>query len=85
MPWGHIVVLMSRCATRFELDFYAQHAVHHGWSRNRPTAVIRDELHLAQGAAANNFDVTLPAQSAAAKEIRTSPSRSVRTPGCPTR
>ncbi|MEU0696083.1 hypothetical protein ABZ349_19110 [Streptomyces niveus] len=40
---------MSRCATRFVLDSYAQHAVHHGWSRNRPTAVIRDGLHLAQG------------------------------------
>ncbi|MFI6083944.1 DUF1016 N-terminal domain-containing protein [Streptomyces sp. NPDC051217] len=26
LPWGHIVVLMSKCDTRFELDFYAQHA-----------------------------------------------------------
>ncbi|MFE3253583.1 YhcG family protein [Streptomyces sp. NPDC059209] len=75
LPWGHIVVLMSKCATRFELDFYARHAVHNGWSRNRLTTVIREELHLAQGAAANNFDVTLPAQSAAVKEITKDPYR----------
>ncbi|MFD3923161.1 hypothetical protein [Streptomyces sp. NPDC058595] len=49
---------MSKCATRFELDFHARHAAHNGWSRNRLTTVIREEPHLAQGAAANNFDVT---------------------------
>lgn len=75
LPWGHVVVLMSKCDSRFELDFYAQHAVHHGWSRHRLTTVIRDRLHLAQGAAANNFDVTLPQQSEAVKEITKDPYR----------
>lgn len=63
LPWGHIVTLMSKCKTRFELDFYAQHAVHHGWSRDHLGSMIHTKLHLAEGAAANNFDVTLPAGS----------------------
>ncbi|MCP3819053.1 PDDEXK nuclease domain-containing protein [Streptomyces sp. A3M-1-3] len=69
LPWGHLQLLMDKCKTRFELDFYAQHAVHFGWSRNRLDTEILGRLHLTQGAAANNFDVTLPEQSAAATEV----------------
>jgi len=75
LPWGHITTLMDKCKTRFELDFYAQHAVHHGWSRDRLGTHIRSRLHLAQGAAANNFDVTIPEQSEAATQIFKDPYR----------
>ncbi|MFE9728119.1 YhcG family protein [Streptomyces sp. NPDC005794] len=75
LPWGHLQLLMDKCKTRFELDFYAQHAVHHGWSRDRLTTHIRSELHLAHGAAANNFDVTIPEQSEAATQIFKDPYR----------
>ncbi|MFJ4837943.1 YhcG family protein [Streptomyces sp. NPDC088746] len=75
LPWGHVVTLMSKCKTRFELDFYAQHAVHHGWSRDRLSTHIRSGLHLAQGAAANNFDVTLPQASDAAEQVFKDPYR----------
>ncbi|MEU8709333.1 PDDEXK nuclease domain-containing protein [Streptomyces sp. NPDC048565] len=75
LPWGHLQLLMDKCKTRFELDFYAQHAVHHGWSRDRLTTHIRSGLHLAQGAAANNFDVTIPERSEAAKQIFKDPYR----------
>ncbi len=75
LPWGHLQLLMDKCKTRFELDFYAQHAVYHGWSRDRLTTHIRSELHLAQGAAANNFDVTIPEQSEAATQIFKDPYR----------
>ncbi|MFD3610532.1 YhcG family protein [Streptomyces atroolivaceus] len=75
LPWGHVVTLMSTCKTRFELDFYAQHAVHHGWSRDRLTTHIRSGLHLARGAAADNFDVTIPEQSEAATQIFKDPYR----------
>lgn len=61
--------------TRFELDFYAQHAVHHGWSRDRLSTHIRSGLHLAQGAAANNFGVTLPEASDAAEQVFKDPYR----------
>lgn len=69
LPWGHIQLLLDKCRDRFELDFYAQHAVHHGWSRDRLRSAIENCLHLREGAAANNFDVTLPGASAAAQEI----------------
>ncbi|WP_327329569.1 PDDEXK nuclease domain-containing protein [Streptomyces sp. NBC_01208] len=75
LPWGHLQLLMDKCKTRFELDFYAQHAVYHGWSRDRLTTHIRSGLHLAQGAAANNFDVTIPEQSEAATQIFKDPYR----------
>ncbi|WP_455352774.1 DUF1016 N-terminal domain-containing protein [Streptomyces sp. SYSU K217416] len=65
LPWGHLQLLMDKCKARFELDFYAQHAVHFGWSRDRLDTEIRGRLHLAEGAAANNFGVTLPEQSPA--------------------
>ncbi|MER5555675.1 PDDEXK nuclease domain-containing protein [Streptomyces sp. NPDC002793] len=57
------------------MDFYAQHAVHHGWSRDRLTTHIRSELHLAQGAAADNFGVTIPEESEAAAQIFKDPYR----------
>lgn len=75
LPWGHLQLLMDTCKTRFELDFCAQHAVHHGWSRDRLTTHIRSGLHLARGAAADNFDVTIPEQSEAATQIFKDPYR----------
>ncbi|MFC8591033.1 PDDEXK nuclease domain-containing protein [Streptomyces atroolivaceus] len=75
LPWGHLQLLMDTCKTRFELDFYAQHAVHHGWSRDRLTTHIRSGLHLARGAAADNVDVTIPEQSEAATQIFKDPYR----------
>lgn len=35
-PWGHVVLLMGKCATRFELDFYAQHTAHRPIRACRP-------------------------------------------------
>lgn len=75
LPWGHVALLMSTCKSRFELDFYAQHAVHHGWSRDELGSMIHTRLHLAEGAAANNFDVTLPDKSDAVKQIFKDPYR----------
>ncbi|WP_258045126.1 YhcG family protein [Streptomyces sp. SM11] len=75
LPWGHVVLIMGKCATRFERDFYAQHAVHHGWSRTHLESVIHRQLHLAEGAAANNFDVSLPGKSDAVRQILKDPYR----------
>lgn len=73
LPWGHIVTLMSRCETRSELDFYAQNAVHNGWSRGVLGHWIGARLHLTQGAALNNFEATIPEQSDAASQITKDP------------
>lgn len=73
LPWGRVVLIMGKCATRFERDFYAQQAVHHGWSRTHLESVIHQQLHLAEGAAANNFDVSLPGKSDAVRQILKDP------------
>jgi predicted nuclease of restriction endonuclease-like (RecB) superfamily len=75
LPWGHIVTLMTACKTRPELDFYAQHAVRNGWSRDDLTSAIHHALHLSHAAAINNFDAVVPERSEAAKEIIKDPYR----------
>ncbi|MFJ6697014.1 YhcG family protein [Streptomyces sp. NPDC091272] len=75
LPWGHIQVLLDKCKTRAELDFYAAHAVRNGWSRDQLTTHIRSGLHQAHGAAAHNFDATIPLDSEATKQILKDPYR----------
>lgn len=75
LPWTHLQVLMDKCKTRPELDFYIQHAVGNGWSRDDLTSAIHHTLHLSHAAALNNFDAVIPDRSAAAKEIIKDPYR----------
>ncbi|MFG2600363.1 YhcG family protein [Streptomyces sp. NPDC048462] len=75
LPWAHLQVLMDKCKTRPELDFYIQHAVSNGWSRDDLTSAIHHSLHLSHAAALNNFDAVIPERSAAAKEIIKDPYR----------
>lgn len=75
LPWGHITLLMGRCKTRPELDFYAQRAVQQGWSRVMLDHWIDAQLHLTQGAALNNFDATVPEDSDAVNEVVKDPYR----------
>ncbi|WP_242644845.1 PDDEXK nuclease domain-containing protein, partial [Streptomyces laculatispora] len=75
LPWAHLQVLMDKCKTRPELDFYIQHAVANGWSRDDLTSAIHHTLHLSHAAALSNFDATIPERSAAAKEIVKDPYR----------
>ncbi|MFI6650970.1 YhcG family protein [Streptomyces sp. NPDC050529] len=75
LPWTHLQVLMDKCKTRPALDFYIQHAVSNGWSRDDLTSAIHRTLHLSHAAALNNFDTVMPERSAAAKEIVKDPYR----------
>lgn len=75
LPWAHLQVLMDKCKTHPELDFYIQHAVRNGWSRDDLTSAIHHALHLTHAAAINNFDAVIPERSEAAKEIIKDPYR----------
>ncbi|MFE9697621.1 hypothetical protein [Streptomyces sp. NPDC006270] len=66
---------MSECATPFERDFHARHAVHHGWSRTHLESVTHRQPHLAEGAAAHDFDVSPPGKSDAVRQILEDPYR----------
>ncbi|MCZ4512378.1 PDDEXK nuclease domain-containing protein [Streptomyces sp. ActVer] len=75
LPWGHITVLMDKLETRPDLDFYVTEAVRNGWSRDLLSRFIQQNLHLTQGSAATNFEVTLPEGSAALKDLAREPYR----------
>ncbi|MFJ2739422.1 YhcG family protein [Streptomyces sp. NPDC087440] len=73
LPWGHIVSLMNKCETRPEQDFYAQRAIQHGWSRSVLDLQIKQRLHEREGAALNNFTLTVPEDSDVLREITRDP------------
>ncbi|MFF3817122.1 YhcG family protein [Streptomyces bluensis] len=75
LPWGHITVLMDKLETRSDLDFYVTEAVRNGWSRALLDRFIHQGLHLTQGSAATNFEVTVPDESAVLKELARDPYR----------
>ena len=60
MPWGHVRALMAKLKDVNLALWYAQACVQHGWSRDVLTWQMAQGLHLRQGAAPSNFDVTLP-------------------------
>lgn len=60
MPWGHVRALMAKLKDVDLALWYAQACVQHGWSRDVLTWQMEQCLHLRQGAAPSNFDVTLP-------------------------
>ncbi|MFJ5305754.1 DUF1016 N-terminal domain-containing protein [Streptomyces sp. NPDC088350] len=75
LPWGHVTVLMDKLEARSEMDFYTTEAVRNGWPRALLDRFIHQSLHLAQGAAATNFEVTVPDDSAVLKELARDPYR----------
>lgn len=64
LPWGHIIVLITKISDYNEREWYARAAIEHGWSRNILVHQIETQLHKRQGAALTNFSKTLPAQQA---------------------
>lgn len=34
IPWGHNLIIVSKCQSRTEALFYVQNTLEHGWSRN---------------------------------------------------
>lgn len=69
LPWAHNVILLEKCKDPEARAWYAQAALHHGWSRNILAMQIDTELHLRQGQSVTNFDRTLsPPQSDLARQ-----------------
>ncbi len=70
IPWGHNLVIISRCVEMEEALFYVQQTIENNWSRNVLTHQIESGLYERQGKAITNFDKTLPApQSDLAQQI----------------
>jgi predicted nuclease of restriction endonuclease-like (RecB) superfamily len=59
IPWGHNLVIMSKCKNHNEAIFYIQKTIEFGWSRTILTHQIEGGLFLREGKAVTNFNNTL--------------------------
>jgi len=70
IPWGHNIVIISKCKTLDQAIFYVQKTIENNWSRSVLIHQIESGLYSRQGRAITNFDAALPApQSDLAREI----------------
>lgn len=61
LPWFHIVSLLTKVSDPAEREWYAGETVRQAWPRTTLELHIKNQLHLRQGAAVNNFEQRLPA------------------------
>ncbi len=61
IPWGHNILLASKCETREEAVFYLGKTIEHGWSRNVLLNQLDTGLYDRSSKAITNFATTLPA------------------------
>ena len=74
IPWGHHVVIFTKCKSVHEALFYVQKTIKNGWSRATLMNFIEAGLYQSQGKAITNFDRLLPdVHSDLAKEILKDP------------
>jgi predicted nuclease of restriction endonuclease-like (RecB) superfamily len=60
IPWGHNLLIISKCQSQTEALYYVEKTIQHGWSRNVLTHQIESQLWERQGKAIANFASTLP-------------------------
>ncbi len=61
IPWGHNLVIVSKCSTTDEGLYYIKNTVSYGWSRSVLTHQIESKLWQREGKALSNFSKALPA------------------------
>ena len=70
IPWGHNVLIVSKCKSRDEALYYVEKCLDNSWSRSVLTHQIESDLWRREGSVVSNFDRALPAaQSDLAKQI----------------
>jgi predicted nuclease of restriction endonuclease-like (RecB) superfamily len=60
IPWFHNCVLLDKVSSPVEREWYVQHTIAHGWSRNILTLQIENQAYRRAGKAVSNFPRTLP-------------------------
>lgn len=60
IPWGHHILLLSKCKDLHEAFFYVVETIQNNWSRSVLKLQIESNLYRRQGKALTNFEVTLP-------------------------
>lgn len=59
LPWGHVILLLTKLDQQHERDWYAAAAVEHGWSRQVLTHHVATGLRARTGSAPSNFTTAL--------------------------
>lgn len=74
IPWGHNILIITKCKTTEEAIFYTKKVIQEGWSRAQLSRFMSSNLYASQGKAITNFDNHLPSvHSALAKETLKDP------------
>lgn len=74
IPWGHQILLITKCKSVEEALFYVNKTLENGWSRAVLLNFLDTELYRRQGKAITNFSRLLPdTQSELAKETLKDP------------
>jgi predicted nuclease of restriction endonuclease-like (RecB) superfamily len=74
IPWGHNIVIISKCKKTEEAVFYVQKTIQNNWSRSVLTHHIESNLFKRDGKTITNFEATLPTpQSDLARETLKDP------------
>lgn len=60
IPWGHNILIISKCASEAEARFYIEQTLEQGWSRDVLALQLKSNLHARAGKAVTNFSRTLP-------------------------
>lgn len=60
LPWGHNILIFTKCTTMAEASFYMSQTLEHGWSRDVLALQLKSKLQTRAGKAVTNFTRTLP-------------------------
>ena len=61
IPWGHHILIFTKCSNVSEAGFYIAQTLEQGWSRDVLALQLKSRLHERAGMAVTNFSRTLPA------------------------
>lgn len=61
IPWGHNILIFTKCANVAEAVFYIAQTIEQGWSRDVLALQLKSKLYDRTGKAVTNFASTLPA------------------------
>lgn len=61
IPWGHNILIFTKCGTITEASFYISQTLEQGWSRDVLALQLKSNLYARAGKAVTNFSHTLPA------------------------
>ncbi len=60
LPWGHNILIITKCSSVAEARFYIEQTLEQGWSRDVLALQLKSNLFARAGKAVTNFSRTLP-------------------------